>query len=298
MTSIQGQLLKLYFRGRLLITPFPKTLDLTKERAEMDGMAKLFKPLAELKCVPTDINGIPAEWITPPLVNDGRSVLYLHGGYFISGSIESHRHLAGNIAQAAQAKALIIAYRLAPEHRFPASVEDVVTAYEWMLNQGSEPKQIYLAGDSAGGVLVLSCLLALKERSLPLPAGGVCLSPALDMTFSGDSWVKNVKKDLIVNPYTAEKLQSIYLGDVDPRNPLASPLFGNLQSLPPLLIQVGSDEILLSDSISFTDRARQAGVDITVEVWPGMQHVWQYAASLLPEGRKAIERIGEFIQQH
>jgi acetyl esterase/lipase len=193
---------------------------------------------------------------------------------------------------------LIIEYRLAPEHRFPADIEDVVTAYQWMLEQSCKPSQIYLAGDSAGGGLVLSCLLALKERDLPLPAGGVCLSPATDLTFSGESWNKNVNKELIVNPYTAEKLQSIYLGDADARNPLASPVFGDLQGLPPILIQVGSDEILLSDAETFAERARQAGVEVTLEVWPGMQHVWQYAASRLPEGRQAIDRIGEYIRHH
>jgi epsilon-lactone hydrolase len=298
MTSIQGQLLKLYFKAHLLISPFPKTLDVKKERTEMDAMAKLFKPLAEIKCTQADIPGIPAEWITPPIVEKGRSILYLHGGYFISGSIESHRHLAGNIAYTAQARALIIEYRLAPEHRFPADVEDAVAAYEWMLEQGSEPGQVFLAGDSAGGGLVLSCLLALKERGLPNPAGGVCLSPAADLTFSGKSWKNNLKKELIVNPYTAEKLQSIYLGDADAHNPLASPVFGDLRGLPPILIQVGSDELLLSDAETFTERARQAGVEVRLEVWPGMQHVWQYAASRLPEGRQAIDKIGEFIRQH
>lgn len=298
MTSIQGQLLKLYFKVHLLITPFPKTLDIKKERAEMDAMAKLFKPLADIDCTHADIQGIPAEWITPSIVDRGRGILYLHGGYFISGSIESHRHLAGSIAYAAQAKALIIEYRLAPEHRFPAGIEDALTAYQWMLAQGYEPGQIFLAGDSAGGGLVLSCLLALKERNLPLPAGGVCLSPAIDLTFSGESWKKNLKKELIVNPYTADKLQSIYLGDVHARSPLASPLFGDLPGLPPILIQVGSDEMLLSDAQQFAERAKQAGVEVKLEVWPGMQHVWQYAASRLPEGRQAIERIGEFIRQH
>ncbi len=298
MTSIQGQLLKLYFKAHLLISPFPKTLDVNKERAEMDAMAKLFKPLAEIKCTQAGIPGIPAEWITPPIVEKGRSILYLHGGYFISGSIESHRHLAGSIAHAARARALIIEYRLAPEHRFPADVEDAVTAYEWMLEQGSEPGQVFLAGDSAGGGLVLSCLLALKERGLPSPAGGVCLSPAADLTFSGESWKNNLKKELIVNPYTAEKLQSIYLGDADARNPLASPVFGDLRGLPPILIQVGSDELLLSDAQMFAESARQAGVEVRLEVWPGMQHVWQYAASRLPEGRQAIEKIGDFIRQH
>jgi monoterpene epsilon-lactone hydrolase len=296
MTSIQGNLVKLYFQIQRFISPPPKKLDLSKERTELDAMSKMFKPLSMMKNTPVDINGVPGEWLTPLEVIGGRTILYLHGGYYLSGSIKSHRNLAGNIAAAAQARALIIAYRLAPEHPFPAALDDALSAYSWLLAQGVRPKQIYLAGDSAGGGLVLAVLLALRERGIPMPAAAVCLSPATDLTKSGESWKFNAKKELVVNRYTAEQMLPLYLGSGNPRNPLASPLFADLHDLPPMLIQVGSDEALLSDSTSFADRARKAGVEVTLEVWPKMQHVWQFTASFMPEARQAIDKIGDFIK--
>jgi acetyl esterase/lipase len=140
-------------------------------------------------------------------------------------------------------------------------------------------------------------LLNLRDRGESMPAGAICLSPATDLTRSEESWKANAKKELVLSPYMAAQIRPMYLVNVDPHNPLASPLFGDLHGLPPLLIQVGSDEVLLSDSTSFAKRAKEAGVDVTLEVWPGMQHVWQFAASFLPEGRQAIERIGKFIQE-
>jgi acetyl esterase/lipase len=297
MASIQGKLLKFYFQFQRFISPPPKKLNLAKERAESDELSKMFKPLTELKNTPVDVNGVPGEWITPPQVSSGHTILYLHGGYYLSGSIQSHRNLAGNIAAAAQARALIIAYRLAPEHPFPAGLDDALTAYSWLLALGTRPGQIFLAGDSAGGGLVLATLLALRDRGEPLPAAGVCLSPVTNLTMSGESWNINGKKELVVNRYIADQIQPLYLGNIDPRNPLASPLFANLSGLPPLFIQVGSDEALLSDSTSFAEQARNAKVDVTLEVWPGMQHVWQYTASFVPEARQAIAKIGEFIKK-
>jgi acetyl esterase/lipase len=297
MTSIQGNLLRLYFQFQRFVSPPPRKLDLAKERADIDALSKMFKPLTELKINPVDINGVPGEWITPQQVTNGRVILYLHGGYYLIGSIQSHRNLAGNIASASQARALIIAYGLAPEHPFPAGLEDAITAYSWLLAQGTRPDQIFLAGDSAGGGLVLSTLLALRQRGIPLPAGAVCLSPATDLTKSGESWKTNAKKELVVNPYIAEQIQPLYLRDISPRDPLASPLFADLQGLPPLLIQVGSSEVLLSDSTSFAKRAQEAGVDVTLQVWPQMYHVWQFTASFMPEARQAIEKIGEFINK-
>ena len=296
MISIQGYLLKFYFRFQRFISPPARKLNLGKERAEMDAISKMFKPLSVLKNIPVDVNGIPGEWITPPQVTSGRTILYLHGGYYLIGSIQSHRSLAGNIAAAAQARALIIDYRLAPEHPFPASLDDALIAYSWLLAEGVRPKQIYLAGDSAGGGLVIAVLLALRKRGIPMPAAAVCLSPATDLTLNGESWKFNAKKELVVNRYTAEQIQPLYLGGVSARNPLASPLFADLHNLPPMLIQVGADEALLSDSTSFAERARIAGVDVTLEVWPGMQHVWQFTASFMPEARQAIDKIGEFIK--
>ena len=296
MTSIQANLIHGYLRFKNFISPPRKELNLEKQRAELDGYSRIFKPLVELKNQPVDVDGVPGEWITPPQVGGGRTILYLHGGYYMFGSIKSHHNLAGNIAAAARARALIIAYRLAPEHPFPAGLEDALTAYQWLLAQDIQPGQITLAGDSAGGGLVLSLLLALRQRGMALPAAGVCLSPATNLNLSRESWKINTKKDLLINPYLADQIIPQYLGDIDPCDPLASPIFGDLHGLPPLLIHVGSDEVLLSDCECFADYARNSGVDVTLEVWPGMQHVFQYFASFVPESRQAIDRIGEFIQ--
>jgi monoterpene epsilon-lactone hydrolase len=296
MTSIQGHLIKLYMRYVRLTHPSAKEFNLVKERAEMEGMAKMFKPLAAWRCEPVNANGVPAEWITPQQVMNGRTILYLHGGYYLMGSIRTHHNLAGNIATAAQARALIIDYRLAPEHPFPAGLEDSVTAYQWLITQGINAAQIYLVGDSAGGGLVLSSLLALRGRGIAIPAGAVCLSPVTNVTMSDESWKSNGKKELVLSRYIAEKVPSLYLRDHDPRDPLASPIYGELSGLPPLLIQVGSDEVLLSHSTSLAERALHAGVDVRLEIWPGMFHVWQYTASMVPEARHAIEKIAEFIQ--
>jgi epsilon-lactone hydrolase len=296
MTSIQAHLIMQYFKVKRIINPPGEDLDLEKQRASLDSLSNMFKPLAELKITPINIGNLTAEWIEPQGVTSPPTILYLHGGYYLSGSLHSHRTLAGNIAIAAKAKALIIAYRLAPEYPFPAGLEDAISAYDWLLEQGIPAKHIFLAGDSAGGGLVLSTLIYLREQSKEMPAAGICLSPETDLTMSGDSWQFNAKKDLVLNRAICEKLPDIYLKGTDPRNPLASPLFADLHGFPPLLIQVGSDEFFLSDAQSFADRARQAGVEISLEIWPRMQHVWQFSASLMPEGREAIIRIGEFIR--
>ncbi len=296
MPSIQAYMLGFYIRYQNILNPPSKKLELEQERTGLDEFAKMFKPLAPLETTPIEVNCVPAEWITPPQVSSGRTILYLHGGYYLTGSIESHRTLAGNIANAAQARTLIIAYRLAPEHPYPAGLDDTLTAYSWLLEQNIQPKQIFLVGDSAGGGLVLSALLTIRERGMMLPAAAVCLSPATNLSHTRETWKEYAKHEFVLNPYIIEQIRPLYLGEVDPHNPIVSPVFADLHDLPPILIQVGSDEALLNDSISFAKCAKEAGVDVTLEIWPRMQHVWQFTASMLPEGRQAIERIGEFIK--
>ncbi len=295
MVSIQANLLKLYGQYKRMVTPPFKQLDLAKERTDLEALSKMFKPLDKYEFTPVDINGLTGEWITPSKVVNDRTILYLHGGYYLIGSIQSHRNLAGNIAAAAQARALIIDYGIAPEHPFPAGLNDALTAYMWLLEQGVQADHIFLAGDSAGGGLVLAALLMLRDREIPLPAGAICLSPATDLTRSGESWKTNIRKELVVNPNIYGEIQPLYLRDVDPHNPYASPLFGDLHGLPPLLIQVGSGEVLLSDSTSFAERAREAGVEVSLQIWPEMMHVWQLTASFLPEARQAVVKMGEFV---
>ena len=296
MVSWQTRALEIYLRINRVFSGNSNELNVAKERAEVESMASLFKPMGEIRCEPVSANGIPAEWIIPKEEKHGRAILFLHGGSFNSGSIISHRTLAGNVALASRARALLIDYRLAPEHPFPAGINDTVTAYEWLIAQGFAPNQIVVAGDSAGGTLTLNLLIHLRDNNKALPVAAMCLSPAPDLTFSGESWVYNARKDLMLVESKERKSIEIYLKEVDPRSPLASPSFAELHGLPPLLIQIGSYELLLSDVERFAEKAKTAGVDVTLDVWQGMQHEWQFAAKFLPEGKRAIFRIGEFVE--
>ena len=296
MPSWQARVLEIYLIIKRRFSDQSGELDVARERADVETMARMFKPLGAIQCESVVANGVPAEWVVPLGMQPARVILFLHGGSFNSGSIVSHRTLAGNVALAAKARALLIDYRLAPEHPFPAAVEDAAATFEWLLAQGSAPSQIVVAGDSAGGTLTLAALMFLRDHNRPLPAAAVCLSPAPDLTFSGESWVFNAKKDLMIDARKERKAVEIYLRGADPRAPLASPYFGDLRRLPPLLIQVGSHEVLLSDSTRIAEKAKEAGVDVTLEVWPGMQHEWQFAAKILPEGKRAISNIGAFVE--
>jgi epsilon-lactone hydrolase len=296
--SIQATLIKFYFKTQRFFSPLRDELDVAKERADLEAFAKTFKPLGKVDVTRLDAAGVPAAWIIPPGLETSRVILYLHGGGYNSGSITSHLPLTGSLALTAKTRVLAIDYRLAPEHTYPAAVEDAVAAYRWLLEHLVEAKQIVVAGDSAGGGLTLSLLLSLRDKGLPLPAAAVCLSPWTDLTCTGESWTTNAKADFRLKKTSTVKAAKLYLGDADTRLPLASPLYADPAGLPPLLIQVGSDEVLLSDSTLFAEKARLAGVDVTLETWKGMQHEWQYVASMLPEARQAIERIGKYIQRH
>jgi acetyl esterase/lipase len=193
---------------------------------------------------------------------------------------------------------LLIDYRLAPEHPHPAAVEDSTRAYRWLLETGSNPKRMAIAGDSAGGGLTVATLVALRDAGVPLPAAAVCLSPWVDLEGIGESMTTKAAVDPMVQREPLLRMASMYLAGQDPRTPLAAPLYADLRGLPPLLIQVGTAETLLDDSVRLAERARAAGVQVTLEPWEDMIHVWQAFAAMLPEGQQAIERIGEFLRQH
>ena len=283
-------------RAHLAKLPPSTSLTIAEQRAQYDKAERVFATPPDVKVERVDAPERPAEWLLPPGVRADAAVLYLHGGGYVIGSPRSHRHLAAAIARAAGSPALLLDYRLAPEHPFPAALEDAVAAYEWLLARGIAPERIIVGGDSAGGGLTVATLLALRDRGLPRPAGGVCISPWVDLTCSGGSYATKAAADPIVLRQSVTMMAQAYAGGGDYKAPLVSPLFADLRRLPPLLIQVGSDEVLLDDALGLGERARAAGVEVRVEEWPAMVHVWHWFLGMLDEAERAVGVIGEFVR--
>jgi acetyl esterase/lipase len=296
MPSWQFRLFKIYFTLKRWFENGTPSVE--KRRKTYETLTAKFKIDPAVQHKKVMVNGVPAEWMIPPDAPADRAVLFLHGGAYCLCSVNTHRSLATEIAKAARMRVLSIDYRLAPENPFPAALEDSVNAYHALLYMGTSPGKIAVAGDSAGGGLALALLISLRDAGAPLPAAAVCISPWTDLSLSGESMTANARKDVILDYETLEESARIYLDAADARTPLASPLFADFYDLPPLLIQVGSDEIILSDAVGVAENARAAGVDVTLDVWDSMQHEWQFAAEFIPEGRQAVTRIGEFLQQH
>ena len=296
MLSWQARTLRSLLSARRFLSPNLDTQDVESGRANLDMAGEFWRPIIHIDHIGALANNVPSEWVIPAGAGNERVILYLHGGAYNAGSTRSHRALAANIAYASHARTLTIDYRLAPEHPYPAALVDAFSAYKWLLELGIRPEQITVTGDSAGGGLTIALLVALRERRIPMPAAAVALSPWTDLSASGESWQENAKADYMINGPKLKEAARLYLKDASPQTPLASPVYANLHGLPPLLIQVGSEEVLLSDSQRLAESARLSGVDVTLEVWDGMQHVWHFAASFVPEARQAIEKIGEFIR--
>lgn len=278
-------------------TPFG-TVDFNLE-ALRAGMGARNEPRVEgVKLIRLKIGEIPCEWVLTPGADPDVRLLYLHGGGWVSGSGGNYLPLAADISLAAKCAVLLPDYRLAPEHRFPAGLDDCVAAHDWLVENGpSGPgaaRATFIAGDSAGGNLTLATLLALRDRKRPLPAAGIPLSAATDFTLASDS-LKNVH-DPIISARTMPEFRDRYLDKMDPRNPLASPVFGDYRGIPPLLIQVGEHEMLRDDSIRVAKKAESDGISVKLEVWPGMVHVFQIRG--LPESREAIQHIADFMHSH
>ena len=246
-----------------------------------------------------NMEGIQAEWLIPfpSSAHSEKVILYLHGGGYITGSIEDHRMMCGLLANATETKVLIPEYRLAPEHPFPAALDDALKVYQWLLDQGYSSTNMIIAGDSAGGGLSVATVLALKEKSGSLPAAVVCLSPWADLALTGQSHTTKAKAEAILNKDVLHEWALCYTDESNLTNPLVSPIHGDFHGFPPLLIQVGSEEILLDDSILLAEKARSAGVDVTLKIWDGMWHVWQALGDLIPENKKTFEEIGQFVQR-
>jgi epsilon-lactone hydrolase len=270
-------------------------LTVTERRAATESIAS--QPPRGTSVDQVDAGGVPAEWVVAAGAGSDRVVLYLHGGAYQIGSPATLRHMVGLLSGAARARVLSVDYRLAPEHPFPAAVDDAVTAYRWLLAAGTDPAVIALAGDSAGGGLALGTLVALRDAGEPMPAAAVVLSPWTDLALTGASLRTRAAVDVMIKPAGMAETAAAYLAGQDPRHPYASPLYADLHGLPPVLIHVGDAEVILDDSTRFAARARDHGVDVTLEVWDEMPHVWHAFAGLLPEADQAIERIGGWLTE-
>ena len=269
--------------------------DVAELRQAIDKAAEFFPIREDIVREETNAGGVPAEWLTPKTASGDGVLMYLHGGGYCMGSMTSHRHMIANIARAAGVRALSIGYRLSPEHPFPAGLDDAVTAYRWLVEEGTPPKSLVIGGDSAGGGLTLATLLKLREDGLDQPAGAVLISPWTGLTSSGDSIRTQAASDPILNPDRIGHVAQWYADAADLTLPLISPLFADLSGLPPLFVQVGSAEVLLDDSTRLAQAARDQGLDLELEVWEDMFHVWHYYADWIPEGREAIEKIAQFM---
>jgi phosphinothricin tripeptide acetyl hydrolase len=270
--------------------------DLMSMRKMMSRTPAYPKP-DDITWEPVDAAGVPAEWVVPDDCVPGRAIVYLHGGGYATGSLDAARALFTHLARATRARLLAVDYRLAPEHPFPAAVDDAVTAYRFAISAGCVPEATALCGDSSGGGLALATLVALRDLGETLPRTAVCISPWTDLTLSGTSLQANRDADPMVNASTLGLMADAYLGEVDRRSPTASPLFADLAGLPPLLVQVGSSELLLDDTTRFAKRAKAAGVDVTLEIWDDVVHVWHSFADFLPEAREAVAQIGTYVDQ-
>ncbi|MEX2680992.1 MAG: alpha/beta hydrolase [Candidatus Sigynarchaeota archaeon] len=248
-----------------------------------------------------DANGVSAEYQEPRDVDGNRTILYIHGGAFFVGSAAVYRKCTAAMAEQFHARVLSIDYRLAPEHAFPAALDDCIMAYKWLLSKNIRPEDIIIAGDSAGGTLCLSTLLKLKQDGLPEPRAAICFSPATDFTYSGASWTSNAKTDPIIRfiPSSCYIISVMYAGNAEPTNPLVSPLFGNYRGLPPILIQVSKNEMLYSDATRVAEKAKKDGVNVTLQEWEGMIHVFQCfgIGTNWPEVFDALSKVKTFIDE-
>jgi acetyl esterase/lipase len=281
---------------RALLGTKPRPVGWDERRARIEEVAAVDGPPADVSFTPLDAGGVPAEWSRTLEADRTRAVLFLHGGGYCSGSIASHRTMAGGIAKAAGVGALAVAYRLAPEHPFPAALDDVLAAWRFLRGIGFDADRLAVAGDSAGAGLALALMLRLRDAGEPQPAAAWLVSPWVDLTMSGATIAsKDAVDPLIHGPYLAE-LAAAYLAGDDPRDPLVSPLFADLAGLSPALIQVGSDETLLDDAVRLAGRLGAADVAVRLEVWPGMTHAFPLWAARLPSGRAALDGAGAFLR--
>jgi acetyl esterase/lipase len=281
---------------RALMASRPRPPDLAGRRQRLDSFGELYPLETDVTLTPVSADGVPAEWSTTPSADTARAILYMHGGAYVAGSTASHRLLVTALGRAAGAQTLAIDYRRAPEHPFPAALDDTLAAYRFLLAEGFAPQDIVIAGDSAGGGLTMGALLALRDAGEPLPGAAFVIAPWVDLACRGESFASKADIDPIIQkPYLLDTAAD-YIAGADPIPRLASPLGGDFRGLPPVLIQVGSAETLLSDSVALAGQLGEADVAVTLEVWPEMVHVWHLFRGHLSAGGRAIDRAGAFLR--
>jgi epsilon-lactone hydrolase len=296
MASAQAEAVKEQIRqfGEQIVGAHPTV---EEQRANAEAFADLTTEPDGVTYEDVDAGGIPAMWVAPDHAAPDRVLQYVHGGGYVICSMHTHRRMVGHIAKAAGVRALNVDYRLAPEHPHPAAVDDSVAAYRWLLDQGFTPEHLAIAGDSAGGGLTIATLVALRDQGVPQPAAAVPISPWVDLEGTGESMTTRAHVDLMVSLEGLKLMADAFLCGQDPRHPLAAPLYADLTGIAPMYIQVGDEEALLDDATRIADRARAVGVDVRLDVFPEMQHVFQMSAGNVPEADEAMERIGAYLRE-
>jgi acetyl esterase/lipase len=294
MISLQGFFLRTFLQLRKVGMNWDAPVE--KFRAELRLSDRFIKLPQNVEIKRELAGGVPVEWIIPVNASSKAIILYIHGGAWTMGWNHLHRRMLIHLCQAVTCRALAVDYRLAPEHPFPTPMEDCLAVYRWLLKNGTPPQSIIIAGDSAGGNLTLAMLIALRDATDPLPAAAVCISPMTDLAGTGESF--RIKRDPALTFSFALTMARRYAGNHDLCLPLLSPHYGDLRGLPPLLIHVGEDEILLSDAKRLAEKAQAADVDVTLVIWPKMWHVWHLFVPYLPEAQQAVNEVGTFIRSH
>lgn len=295
MADREKERIRRWLKQNLKSVPLP--VSILEARANLEGLSSWVPLPIGTVVEPVMAGDVSGEWVSAPGAAADSVILCLHGGGYTMGSSKATHVLASFLSTASGCRVLVIDYRLAPEHPFPDALEDTISAYRWLLAQGILPGRIIFAGLSAGGGLALSTLVSLRDAQSALPAGAVLISPWTDLAGTGESVINRAEAD----PWLTDEMNrfhaALYAGGKELRHPLISPVYADLRGLPWLLIHVGNDEIMLDDSVRVAERAKAVGVEVTLQVWEGLWHVFHAFAYRLPEGRQAIDQIGQFIQR-
>jgi acetyl esterase/lipase len=295
MPSLRSSVFRIFVKY-YLGPKFSVNKSVEEHRKVLEGVSKLTLLPSGIKTKLVSIDSVKAEWVSVVNGTDDKIILYLHGGAYTFGSINTHRDIAARLSKYSGFRVLVLDYRLAPEYPYPAAIEDSTNAFRWLIKSGISPRDIAIAGDSAGGNLAVVTMLSLRDNGDPLPRSAVCFSPWIDLEGRGESSASKIDIDPMIKPEWLKYMASFYACENDLKNPLISPIYANLKNLPPILIQVGSDEVLLSDAERLATIATEAGVDVTLDSWKKMWHVWQFFGGAMPEAAKALKEAGNFIR--